>query len=182
MGILKRLFPPAKKVPLKIKFSFQMNFFDRSIIRTRWHTFNRDPINRAGALIRKIARDSIRRRKRAKPSAPGTPPFSRMPGSLPPFKMIYYVPYRMNTAVIIGMVGFTKKGSELPPPGLQEHGGTAPRTVLIKYQRRTKKGKFTSPGRFARRVLAKYPKRPFMVPALARARTQLAPLWKNSLR
>lgn len=181
MGILKRLFPPARKLPVKLRFSVQMAFFDRSIIKTRWHTFNRDPINRAGALVRKIARDSIRRRKKAPPSPPGTPPFSRQPGSLPPFKMIYYVPYRMNTAVIVGMVGFHRT-SDLPPPGLQEHGGTAPRTILIRYARRTKKGKFTSPGRFSRKVIAKYPKRPFMLPALGKAKTKLASLWQNSLR
>lgn len=181
MGILRRLFPPARKLPIKLRFSVQMAFFDRSIIRTRWHQFNRDPIHRAGALVRKIARNSIRRRKRPTPSPVGTPPFSRQPGTTPPFKMIYYVPYRMNTAVIVGMVGFKKTG-DIPAPGLQEHGGTAPRTILIKYQRRTKKGKFTSPGRFAKKVLAKYPKRPFMVPALGQARTKLAPLWKNSLR
>ena len=172
----------AMRLNLKLKTRIKMVFFDRSVIKTRWNKFNKDPINRAGLLVRKIARNSIRRRikKSSPPSMPGKPPFSRKDVAHPPFKMIYSVPYNLNTSVIVGMVGFGLKGE--PVPGLQEHGGTVQRTLRFVYQRRTSRGRFTSPGVRRRTMMATYPERPFMRPALKIATIKLPELWKNSLK
>lgn len=166
----------------------QLQYFDRNIIKTRWPKFNRDPLMHAGNLIMRIARGSIRRRikKRGKPSPQGTPPFSRQPGGTPPFKQIFSVPNFLTTTVIVGMVGyFQSKGP--PVPGLHEQmsgqDGSAQRFIFRKgAQRRNKRT-----GRFGKRVTSykretvRYPKRPFMFPALRKARHRLPWLWANSL-
>lgn len=175
----------------KVRFTF-----DRSIIKTRWPRFNRDPLMHAGNLVMKIARGSIRRRKG--PSAPGSPPHShantpdsrygkkrvgrkgRTVNRTAPFKQIFSVPYRFGTSVIVGMVGYTR--TAIPVPGLQEHSGIARRKVFTNLgQQRKKNGQW---GRnriqFAPKMV-RYPKRPFMEPALMRARQRLPRLWFNSL-
>src|SRR5687768_3314086 len=86
----------------------QLVYFDRSIIRTNWPRINRNPLMHAGNLVMRIARGSINRRmrRRGKPSRPGSPPYSRVQGSPPPFKQIFSVPFRLGTSVAVGMVGY----------------------------------------------------------------------------
>lgn len=190
--------------------------FDRDVIKTNWKKINKRPLGKAGSLVRRIARGSIRRRKLrkrevriggtrgrdsksgrytgatggrvrsvlvSKPSPAPSPPFSRKTGGTPPFKMIFNVPDKMGTSEVVGMVGFgAASGGVMPVPGLHEHGGTAVRRVFEKVgQRRTKKGRF---GRIIRkpvRKTVKYPPRPFMFPALLKARHAMPGLWKDSL-
>lgn len=164
----------------------QFAWFDRSVIRTRWPKINKNPLQHAGNLVMRIARGSIKRRSklRGKPSMPGTPPYSRRPGSVPPFKMIYSVPFNFGTSVIVGMVGFGgNAGGTLPPPGLQEHGGTAMRNVFLTGGRNRSKrtGRWLKKRINYKRQLVKYPKRPFMMPALRRVRQVLPSLWLNSV-
>ena len=164
-----------------IKPKVQIHFFDRRIIRTRWRKINNNPLARAGALIMRISRKSIRRRikLRGKPSAPGTPPYSRQPGALPPFKQIFFRVMDLKTFVIIGMVGY---GAPNPPPGLQEHGGVARRKVFTKLgQKRLKSGRFGKQQYQYKPQMVKYPQRPFMQPALLRAMAQLPQLWRGSV-
>lgn len=184
-------------MPLSIVPRTQFVTFDRSIIRTNWNRINRVPLQRAANLIRIIARGSIKRRKKGgKPSAPGTPPHSRWGSGTkgskrsitPPFKMIYNVPIRFGTGQMIGMVGFNSNPvGELPPPGLHELGGHARRRVLNPHREQTlprdSRGRFTrrrTPWRIPRSV--RYPKRPFMVPAVLKARTRLPSFWRDSVR
>lgn len=178
-----------------------MVFFDRNIIKHNWRAINRNPMQRAGNLIRMRARGSIRRvRRNAPPSPPGTPPRSRWGATLKkaagpkqartvPFKMIYNVPIHMDTGQIIGMVGFnTNPAGEMPVPGLHEHGGRAVRMLwnrrrFREVQRRDVKGRFApkrAKKKFVRRT-ARYPKRPFMWPALIYARQKIPRLWRNSI-
>jgi len=170
--------------------------FDRNIIRSNWSKINRNPMQRAGNLIRMIARGSIKRvGRRARPSAPGHPPKSRWGSGTtkgskrsrtPPFKMIFNKPISLGTGQIIGMVGFnTLNIGEPPVPGLHEHGGHAFRKIINpKYPQvppRNAKGQFTRinvPHRVRRYV--SYPKRPFMHPALMKARHRIPSLWRNS--
>lgn len=84
------------------------------------------------------------------------------------FKLIYNMPHRLGTSEIVGMVGF--KNFSNPTPGLHEHGGYARRHVFMSRK---------STVRVVRSV--KYPKRPFMVPALQKGRTELPGLWRNSI-
>lgn len=163
-------------------------YFNRRVIYTNWNKINRNPMQRAGNLIRMIARGSIRRRKMGgPPSPPGTPPRSRQPGKVPPFKMIYNLPTG-PTGQIIGMVGFFKSRpmGELPVPGLHEQGGYATRSIRIASRWRQPKDPktgrylpFPDPAFQQKRVY--YPPRPFMYPAFLKARARLPMLWKNSL-
>lgn len=168
-------------------FKFKIHYFDRNVIRTNWKAINKKPLQKAGTMVMRIARGSIKRRvtKHGKPSRPGTPPYSRRPGTTPPFKQIFSVPYRLGTSVIVGMVGY---GGPNPPPGLmeqQEGDGTAMRRVFLPVQgprRRFKSGRLSK-----RRVKAvmkrvKYPARPFMRPALFKARSVLPAMWLNSIK
>lgn len=189
----------------------RMFTFDRKVIKTNWKKINESPVKKAGLLVRRIARSSIRRGnhrglnkdikqgrdawgrfqskqgvnpferkiRERKHSKPGKPPRSWQRGSTPPFKMIYSVPDAMGTSTVVGMVGF---GSSNPVPGLHEHGGTATRRVYTKVrQHRTKRGRFGKNRYKPMRKVVSYPKRPFMQPALDKAKTKLPPLWDGSL-
>lgn len=170
------------------KVNWKLVFFDRSVIRSNWKQMNRGPLSRAGLLVRRIARSSIRRGpkrlkggKPPKPSQPGSPPKSRVEGKTPPFKMIFSVPNRLGTSVVVGMVGFGGKAE--PVPGLHEHGGVTTAEVLEKIAetRRDSRGKFLRQRRRRVTKTVRYAPRPFMFPALLKGRSKMPQLWKNSL-
>lgn len=168
---------------LIVRPKFKIVFFDRNVIKRRWNRMNKGPLQRAGLLVRKIARGSIKRGKKGgKAGLPGRPPKSRQPGGTPPFKLIFTLPQRRGffTEQVVGMVGFGGAGQ--PIPGLQEEGGFAQRRVFVPGgQRRTKKGRFGRKVKKPIRKIVRYPKRPFMKPALAKASPKLPALWRNSL-
>lgn len=185
--------------------------FDRGVIKRNWNAINRTPLQRAANLIRIIARGSIKRRSNryGKPSPAGTPPYSRQPGKTPPFKMIFNTPDLSGTRQFIGMVGFFKnRFSELPPPGLHELGGGAVRDIhsinrtarpgrgkqwtwkgkVMSSNRRRGKQPRGSGGQFLPyqtpyiiRKRVRYPKRPFMRPALFKAASKIPSFWKYSV-
>lgn len=167
---------------MALRAQFKLVTFDRSVIHTRWRKMNERPLGKAGAMVRMVARGSIKRRSTAgRPSPRGTPPFSHAGGATPPFKMIFNVPHRRGNSEIVGMVGFGPRRA--PVPGLHEHGGWAERRVFENtgVQRRTKKGRI---GRYiwkARKRMVRYPERAFMLPALLRVRHRMPHLWRNSL-
>jgi len=161
---------------------------DRAVIRTNWRRINETPMKRAGLMVRRIARGSIRRRSASKPKAKRKPspggqaPRSWVDSKTPPMKMIFNQALSMaDLAQIVGMVGFGGQGT--PVPQLHEEGGTVRRRVfMLGAQRRTKKG------RFGKRVsvpvfkTVHYEPRPFMNPALQKAAPKLPFLWRNSIR
>jgi len=190
------------------KVKFQLKYFDRSIIRTNWKAINRNPLQKAGNIVRSNARQSIRRAKKrtktgkpTKPRAAPNPPRSLAnEGQSPPFKMIYSKPLHFGTSVIVGMVGFKPGGQ--PTPGLHEHGGRVLRNVRKDGGYKHKHTRKTS-GKYAQKVSAKrwvtrngkrrqvyitqrkmvsYPQRAFMGPALKKGRTKYPQLWKNSIK
>lgn len=160
----------------------QFVYFDRSIIRSNWNAINRTPLQRSANLVRLIARRSIKRRKsRLVHSKPGSPPYSHYPGKTPPFKQIFNFPINFGSGQIIGMVG---TGSSPAVPGLHEHGGRAARWIRNRgrgKQPRNIRGQFAhfNQPRFLHRVV-RYPKRPFMMPALAKVKSQIPKFWINS--
>lgn len=158
-------------------------FFDRSIIKKRWGRINESPIKKAGLLVRKIARNSIRRdnSKAQRPSKAGKPPKSRAAGA--PIKMIFSVPNALATSALIGFLGFGSK-SGVPTPALHEHGGTAIRMVKTKsrVQGRSTKGRFKKKKTDLERRTVTYSKRPTMGPALYKAKDKLPELWKGSIK
>lgn len=159
-----------------------INYFDHRIIKTNWKKINKGPLQRAGNLVRIIARGSIKRRPhtnkkgaRVPPSQPGTPPLSRMQGKSPPFKQIYSVLTNQDSSAIIGMtyLGEQRSSNLLNPvPGLHEHGGN--KTVKV----------YVGPSGHQHRqnVNVDYPKRPFMIPALMKVKHQFPLLWRNAIR
>jgi len=139
-----------------------------------WDKMNRDPINKAGTLVRVTARGFIRTdkrtgRKKGTPSRPGSPPKSHQSGSLPPFKMIFNVPDGVARQVV-GMVGF---GGE-PIPGLTEYGGVASRRVFLNKKTFRRGRKRRNP---TVRKNVKYPPRPFIRPALKKVQSRLPSMW-----
>ncbi len=165
--------------------SLKMSWFDRNVIKTRWPKFNKNPLQHAGNLVMRIARGSIKRRLklRGKPSAIGSPPYSRQPGGTPPFKMIFSLPYRLGTAQAVGMVGFGgNAGGDKPPPGLMEHGGVARRKIFTNLGRkRRQNGHFGKNRVQYKERTVKYPERPFMWPAVQKAKQILPGFWLNSV-
>lgn len=167
-------------------FNMTLVYFDRHIIRKKWGAINKDPLERASNMVMRTARWSIRNQatrhkgvRERKPSKPGHAPYSWKPGNLPPFKQIFSDWYGLlQTGRIVGMVGY---GEQPPIPGLHEHGGYAVRNVRILTPRRTASGRFTSPGMKRKIMTVKYPKRPFMEPALRKVQDLFPALWKNSL-
>lgn len=167
---------------IRVKTTFV--YMDRAIIKRKWK-FNRRPLARAGAYIMRVARTSIRRRvNRNLHSRPGTPPYSHVGGSLPPFKQIFFEVDSLGMRVFVGMVGYGGKG--VPVPGLQEHGGFARRMIFKQVGHRRLKRNFSNPRQGAiirKRVVqsVRYPERPFMQPALGAGLTKLPEFWRNSL-
>lgn len=160
-------------MPLQPIFRSQLRFFDRKVIKRNWKKINFGPIQKAGFLVMKTARQSIRRgAKGGRPSTPPAPPKSRLPGKTPPFKMIFSVPSRHDVSAVVGMVGFpTGRGQSVP--GLHEHGG---------FTRRPKFMGFDQNGRpIFKKVIVRIPKRPFMNPALEKRKTQIPQLWRNTI-
>lgn len=76
-------------------------------------------LRRAGAKLRRIGRQKIRRRKRA--SSAGAPPSAHAPGGSGLKLILYDVDPRRETA-IVGPVLFKSRGD--PVPGVLEQGGT----------------------------------------------------------
>jgi len=183
--------------------------FDRSIVKRNWKNINKTPLQQAGMKTRGNARGSIRRgtgRKRnkatgkledrptppknkRKPSSPGRPPKSWKTGKTPPFKMIYSVPNKLGTSVVVGMVGFGKApGSTMPVPGLMEHGGTAKRKLFVETRIFKHKHTRKTSGKYAKAVIrrkpavrqVKYPERAFMNPALKKVRKKFPQYWRGA--
>lgn len=81
---------------------------------------------------------------------------------------------------MVGMVGYRRVAN--PVPGLHEHSGWARRKVFTNIgQNRLKSGQFGRKRTIYKPKMVKYPQRPFMEPALMRARHKLPRLWFNSL-
>lgn len=174
-----------------IKPKVRIHFFDRRIIQTNWKRFNKEPLMAAGAAVMRIARTSIKERKKHVASPVGTPPRShfartskvnwrgKVSRSTPPFKQIYFKSFDIGTSVIVGMVGYTRQN---PPPGLHEHGGYARRKVFARIgQRRLRSGRYGKTMYSYKPAMVKYPQRPFMMPALMRAKARFPQLWAGSI-
>lgn len=168
--------------------------FDRNVIKTRWRRINETPAKRAGLLVRRIARNSIRKVKTKAPSPAGKPPRSRALGH--PLRLIFSLPIQAGTGAIIGPVGFSARN---PAPELLEFGGTKSLTdrqrlaLVRQHNYLLKKGRDVR-GRFLkrgagqeleitniRRVAVIRP-RPFMGPSLRKAAPRIPTFWRGSLR
>lgn len=135
------------------------HFFDREAVLSATERAERRVMNHAGALTRKIARQSLRRRKRA--SAPGQPPAGRT-GLLKDFLFYHYD--RSRNTVTVGPYRFATRVPYVVPEIL-EYGGRVSRR-----------------GRDGRRIEQRYAARPFMRPALDKVAPRFPGLWRDTVR
>lgn len=175
---------------MNLKMTWNVSL-DRNVIRRNWKAINESPYKRAGLLVRKIARGSIRRdsSKKQKPSKPGRPPKSRAPGH--PLKLIYSILQAHGEGVIVGPIGF---GHPVPVPERHEKG----KSVTVKVAKRGFKQAISQAQRRAARRLfqegrieskkpdlktrvIKFDPRPFMGPALEKARSKIPDMWKGAV-
>ena len=140
-----------------IGFEIKKLFFDRQAVISKVDTATRRVLSKFGAFVRRSAKSSIRKRKKAAP--PGQPPSSHT-GLLKKFIFFGYDAARQS--VVIGPTRLNQKGRGEAPP-LLEYGGKA---TLV---RRGKKKRVT------------YQARPYMGPAFEKEKPQLPAMWRGSI-
>jgi len=141
-----------------IRFEMTQLFFDSKKVRRAVDRTTRRVLSKFGAFVRRTARSSIRKRKKASP--PGSPPSSHI-GLLKKFIWFGYEPAKRS--VVIGPARLSQAGRG-EAPHLLEYGGTG--TV----ERRGK------------RKRAKVRPRPFMGPAFEKEQPKLPAMWRGSVR
>jgi hypothetical protein len=183
---------------MNVTFKVREAFFDRPKVIKALKRAKRKALSKAGAFVRKRARSSLRRRKRA--SAPGSPPSAHASSSQPSLKTILFAFQAASESTIVGpvqlnQVNFTVESVTSTVPGLHERGETA---IIREYRYAPIEGDSASvnwrrvdgrrryderPGyRFeSRRRTARYPKRPFMRPALEAEAPNFPELFRNSI-
>ena len=184
-------------IGIKTKTKFHTSTLKRKVEQASFRS-----LGHAGGAIRLTARRSIRRRK--KPSRPGSPPHTQT-GRLK--QSIRYEANKSLPDVVIGPVN--EIAGRLWH--LHEHGGIARKRKRLK-RHRFRAGEFgpvrvKQPGKFARARLQtaaqanratrlieqenqrrgairppRYPKRPFMRPALDANRSRLPKFWRDSVK
>lgn len=140
-----------------IGFDIKRMFFDRQAVISKVDAATRRVLSKFGAFVRRSAKSSIRKRKKAAP--PGQPPSSHT-GLLKKFIFFGYDADRRS--VVIGPTRLNQKGRGEAPP-LLEYGGKA---TLV---RRGKKKYVT------------YQARPYMGPAFEKEKPQLPAMWRGSI-
>lgn len=179
---------------VQITFAIKELFFDRPAIQKALRRANRTNLGKAAAFVRRVARNSLRKpgkrglknaiqkrdlrgrflTKRSSYVSPaGSPPFRRTD---PGLQTIFYAFDPRAESAIVGpvLLNGTKRLSSKTGPELHEFGGTA---VLKVPERATKQRP-----RRVRVVTARYPRRPFMGPALEKSANKFPDLWRNSVR
>jgi phage gpG-like protein len=135
---------------LKLKYLF----FDSPKVTRAVDKSTRRVLSRFGAFVRRTAKQSIRKRKKA--SVPGMPPSSHM-GLLR--KFIFFGYDRTKNSVVIGPTRLTENNRG-EAPSILEYGG---RTTVDK-----------------KRV--KISARPFMGPAFEKEKQTLPAMWQDSVK
>jgi hypothetical protein len=140
---------------------FKKMFFTSRAVMSATDRATRRVLSRFGAFVRRAAKSSIRKRKRA--SQPGQPPSSHT-GLLKKFILFGYDPARRS--VVIGPMRLNQKVGDAPEA--LEHGGTS-RVVMGGRRKR----------RLVRTVRIR--PRPFMGPAMKQEETKLPSMWRDSV-
>lgn len=168
-------------------------FLDRKAVADAVGKANAGILLRAGMLVRRSARQSMRRRKKA--STPGTPPSAHSGPDYPKgplLKELMRAEFDLSTkSLVVGPKG--KQG--LAAPSLQEFGGVIRSRVLPP----KKNGRATSPAQkaaFKRKIkdgsiqrtktalvtkTISLPARPYMRPALAKEAPKFPSLYANTV-
>lgn len=140
-------------------------FFDSAAVTGALSKERRRALSKAGAFVRKAARDSMRRSPN--PSAPGRPPNRHENPLL--YRRLFFAYDPSARSVVIGPEGLTGSNA----PNTLEFGGT----VVVPARRRG-----GDSGRIVSSRAAKVDPRPYMGPALAKELPKLPEPWANSIR
>lgn len=177
-------------VGLTMKGSIQ---FNEAIVKQNWKRFNKAPLAKAGMLVRRRMRQSIRHRKnRGIVSKPGQPPYSHDPRKR--FKMIYSIVDQSRTYVVVGHRSFDTTRPKTPM-AIHEFGLRA--VVKVPAKRRRRKAWTKKQARAARRLyvagriknekkkrlrkkMVKFKKRPFAWPAYVAVRPRIQEQWRGA--
>lgn len=164
-------------------------FFDRAKVMSRMADAKREALADAGAWIRTVARNSIRRRKRR--SFAGEPPTNRT-GILKKF-LYFAFDFVRNTMVVgpvpTGQVFFDGDGRPVKGtvPGVLEHGGEInvlevqlrPGGKWFRRDLRATRREGHLPQRFRKCQIAP---RPYMAPALEKSASKIPEFFRDSVR
>lgn len=147
-----------------LDFRLKSWFFDTDKVIQATTRAERKNLSKAGAFVRRNARQRIRYAKKAPPNPAGGPPKARVPRSAFGLHTILFAYQPWKHSVIVGPV--SHKGGAIRTPAVHEHGLTVTRKV--------------GRGRKLSKVIA-YPKRPYMAPALEEESPKFPDLWRNSV-
>jgi hypothetical protein len=190
----------------RLTFGAKKLFFDTKAVQRKMKSGTRKALSKAGAVVRRKARDILGRKvKNAKANPAGKPPKTR--SGEPNLKTIYFIPNDAGDSVIVGPIGFNGKGN----PGLHEHGGSAViKTPVSQFKKRGKVKKPRlkkdkngnsihsqklgpkKPRQLKKRpdgasklftsVTINLPKRPFMGPALEAKKREFPALFRKAFK
>ena len=133
-------------------------FLDRAHIAKKIGAAKVKALMRSGGRMRITAQRSMRYRVKGS-SAPGAPPFAHKKRGALLRKLLFFFYDQASDSVVVGPVSSRKAEA----PGLNEFGGTSKHTA---------KGKV---------IVAHYPPRPFMSPALRLEEPKMPKEWANSI-
>lgn len=188
-------------------FEHKRNFLDREEVSRAVRAAGQDPdrLKHLGAMIRTEVRRSMRFTKR-KAAPPGQAPRWRRPE--PNLRSItYHWDYGLRM-MVVGAPTFPRTSSSVPVPELHEFGGLVTQPVRVRVFRgpRTKSGRKPTRRQLAalkrmsksptakllrnaallkmpvKRVVKKYPARPYMWPAMLRLFNRLPQIWKSGIK
>ena len=193
-----------------VTYAIKDAFFDRSAVEKLLRNMDRataKALKDAGAYLRRVARNSIKSRKKA--SAPGSPPSNHATKkAAASLKNILYGFDAARQTVTIGPIGFRLQrtrgvvSQNRPVPNVHEFGGfvhrvrrapvrTAKRRAVssltpiqkANYQRKLKNGSIVKPVVSFEFIEENrnYPKRPFMKPALDIVAPKFPSLWTSTV-
>lgn len=174
----------AFHVTYKVKHAF----FDRAEVIREIGRRNAAALSKAGSWVRRTARQSMRRRKKA--SSPGTPPSAHSKDNVATLKNILFAWDRSRQSVVVGPVRLNQvqqswiTGGNSSVPGIHEFGDVVTVREVSRdkgktWRRRDMRRTPRTWERFRSRR-AVYPPRPFMAPALAKEMPNFPELWAGS--
>jgi hypothetical protein len=155
--------------PSNLKFGFISNLNFEKINQAADRAKAR-VMHRSGGLVRKIMKQSIRKRKKI--SAPGRPPHAHVGSSRFGLRKIFYKYDPRDQTVVVGPLGGREAGLLTKAPKTLEFGGMG--IMQLNARDRKRLGRKT--------VVTRVRKRPFARPALETFAKDYPDMWKDSIR
>lgn len=140
-------------------------FFDRSAVQRRLSAAKRRNLSRAGAFVRRTARQSIRRSKKSAPA--GRPPRAHSTDQAASLKKILFAYDAHRESVVIGPVKLNQAAGDGVPATLEKGGKT---TIAV------------GPRKNRKKRVVNIAARPYMGPALSANQEKIAPMWRGSVK